>query len=351
MATNRSGRLAVSKKLQFFTGLHSLLSAGIDFTTSFSLIISSEQDPKLKQLLHILYEKVIIGSALWQSMQSSGCFSPLDYGVIRIGEQTGRIDESLEFLSDYYRKRIAQQRMIISSTSHPVVILCTAIIVVIFMMIIIVPMFEQVYSRMGGELPAITRSIISFSKSFPHYVMVLALLTGAGVLFFLFWGHTPKVRSKLASIILWSPLIGKIVKKNEQSRFCRLLYLLIASGVPLLHGLEMLQGIITFHPYQASLSDFCLSLRRGELLHTSMERYPTLYGSKFTTLVRVGEETHRLPQMLERHSEELNSELEYSLKQLGTMLEPVLIFFVGVLVAIILVSMYLPMFKLGGILG
>ena len=82
-----------------------------------------------------------------------------------------------------------------------------------------------------------------------------------------------------------------------------------------------------------------------------MERYPALYDPKFTTLVRVGEETHRLPQMLKRQGDELTSELEYSLKQLGTLLEPLLILFVGVLVAVILISMYLPMFKLGGVMG
>ena len=351
MVMNRSGQLAVSKKLLFFTGLYSLLSAGLDFSTSFSLIISSEQDAKLKQLIRSLYDKVVSGSALWQSMQSSGSFSPLDFGVIRIGEQTGRIDESLQFLSDYYRKRMEQQRMIISSVSYPLIVLCTAVIVIIFMMLVIVPMFEQVYSRMGGELPVITRAIISFSKSFPHYAAAFTSLAGAGALLFLLWGKKPKVRSALAAAILSTPSIGTIIRKNEQAQFCRLLYLLIVSGVPLLHGLEMLQDIITFYPYQASLSDFCQFLRRGELLHTNMERYPTLYDSKFTTLVRVGEETHRLPTMLKRQGDELTSELEYSFKQLGTMLEPVLILFVGILVAAILISMYLPMFRLGGIMG
>ena len=347
---NRRRHLTDSKKQLFFSGLHSLLSSGLDFSTSFSLLISSEQDARLKQLMHTLYEGVVSGLALWQAMQSSRNFSPLDFGVIRIGEQTGRIGESLEFLSDYYHKRMEQQRMIISAVTYPLVILCTAIVVVIFMMLVIVPMFEQVYSRMGGELPAMTQSIISFSRSFPNYAISFSLLVGAGALFFLFWRNRPKVRSVLAAIIMRLPLIGGIVRKNEQARFCRLLYLLIVSGVPLLHGMEMLREIVTFYPYQSSLAYFCQSLCRGELLYVNMERYPNLYESKLTTLVRVGEETHRLPQMLKRQGDELTSELEYRLKQLGTMLEPILILFIGVLVALILISMYLPMFKLGGIM-
>ena len=348
---SKQTQLTAAKKQLFFAGLHSLLSAGLDFSTSFSLLISSEQNEKLKQLIRTLYDGVVSGSALWKTMQASGCFSALDFGVIRIGEQTGRINDALEFLSDYYRKRMEQQRMITSAVSYPLVILCTALVVVTFMVLVIVPMFEQVYSRMGSELPALTQMTISFSKSFPGYMAVFAVLFLGGVCFFLFWGQRPKVRATLASLLIRLPLIGNILRKNEQARFCRLLYLLLVSGVPLLHGLEMLQQIITFYPYQASLEDFCKSLKRGELLYTNMERYSLLYDSKFTTLVRVGEETHRLPQMLKRHGDELTSELEYSLKQLGTMLEPVLILFVGALVAVILVSMYLPMFKLGGIMG
>ena len=154
-----------------------------------------------------------------------------------------------------------------------------------------------------------------------------------------------------ACCLLRLPLIGKILRKNEQAQFCRLLYLLLVSGVPLIRGLEMLLQIITLRPYQASIEDFCRSLKHGELLYTNMERHSWLYEMKFITLVRVGEETHRLPQMLKRQGDELTQELEYSLKQLGTMLEPILILFVGVLVAVVMVSMYLPMFKLGGVIG
>ncbi len=348
---NNTAKLSASKKQLLFAGMQSLLSAGLDFSTSFSLLIESEQNSKLKNLLSSLYQSVLSGSSLWEAMQSSGCFSSLDAGVVRIGEQTGKINEALEFLSDYYRKRMEQQRMVTSAVSYPIVILCTAFVVVTFMVLVIVPMFEQVYSRMGSELPALTRSIISLSKDFPNYILVFVLLAGAVLLFFLLWGKKPEIRMAWACCLLRLPLIGKILRKNEQAQFCRLLYLLLVSGVPLIRGLEMLLQIITLRPYQASIEDFCRSLKHGELLYTNMERHSWLYEMKFITLVRVGEETHRLPQMLKRQGDELTQELEYSLKQLGTMLEPILILFVGVLVAVVMVSMYLPMFKLGGVIG
>lgn len=114
---------------------------------------------------------------------------------------------------------------------------------------------------------------------------------------------------------------------------------------------NMLQDIITFYPYQHSFKIIATGLQRGELFSSNLEKCSKLYSGKLITLLRVGEETNRLPEMLSDQSSTLTKELEYSLKQMGNLLEPLLVFLIGVLVAIILISMYLPMFKLGGIMG
>jgi type IV pilus assembly protein PilC len=113
----------------------------------------------------------------------------------------------------------------------------------------------------------------------------------------------------------------------------------------------MLVDIITFYPYQLSFKSIADALQHGEMFTANLEKYGNLYDKKLTTLLRVGEETNRLPHMLNMQAEEFTKNLEYLLKKLGDMLEPILIIFVGALVAIILISMYLPMFKLGGIMG
>jgi type IV pilus assembly protein PilC len=154
-----------------------------------------------------------------------------------------------------------------------------------------------------------------------------------------------------AAFMLRTPLAGNILRKNHQASFCKLLYLLTVSGVPLLTGIEMLREIITFYSYQQSFTRIADGLRRGRLLSASLEEYPALYDRKLMMLLRVGEETNRLPQMLLRQSDELTSDLERRLKQLGLILEPMLILFVGILVAIVFISMYMPMFKLGGVVG
>ena len=330
-----------ARKEAIFAELHSLLGSGLDFSRSFSLLIEGERDTQTKVLLTGLYRSVVRGEALARAFERSGRFAPLDCGVLRIGEQTGRLDEALAFLADYYRKRIAQRRMISGAVSYPLIILFTAIVVVIFMVLVIVPMFEQVYSRMGGELPAMTRWIISLSRAFPTYLTVAALAGAGSLLWWKAYGGRPCVQRFACGWLLKIPIMGDTLKKSVQARFCRLLGLLASSGVPLLQGIGMLEGIIVFYPYRVSFARIAREL----------ERFAGLYDRRLVTQLRVGEQTGRLPEMLAREGDVLTGELEHRLRSLGNLLEPVLILLVGLLVAVILVAMYLPMFRLGGIMG
>ncbi|MDR1199872.1 MAG: type II secretion system F family protein [Prevotellaceae bacterium] len=340
-----------TKKEILFSELNSLLSSGLDFSHSFELLISGETDRRTKAMLQELYNRVISGYSLWQAVENCGKFSKLDSGVIRIGEQTGRLNDAFGFLTDYYNKKTHQRRLILSAVRYPLIILAVALTVVIFMLSVIVPMFEQVYIRLGGELPSLTQWIISVSKSFPAYIAAFIVITAGVAIPVYIYRHTAKVRSMMANVLLKMPIAGTIIKRSTQAHFCKLLYLLISSGVPLLYSIQMLVDIITFYPYQRSFKSIADALQHGEMFTANLEKYGNLYDKKLTAILRVGEETNRLPHMLDIQSEELTKSLEYSLKKLGDMLEPILIVFVGALVATILISMYLPMFKLGGIIG
>ena len=344
-------KMTDARREVFYAELHALLTAGLDFSHAFALLIEGEREVRMKALLERLYGEVVGGAALWQAMERSGVFRALDCGVVRIGEQTGRLPDTLDFLRDYYRKRAAQRRMVSSAVSYPLVILCTAVAVVAFMLAVIVPMFEQVYSRMGGELPAMTRRIISLSRAFPTCLTVAALAGAGTLLWWKIYGDRPSVQRFVCGWLLRIPIVGDTLKKSVQARFCRLLGLLASSGVPLLQGIGMLEGIIVFYPYRISFARIVRELERGACLSEALERFADLYDRRLVTLLRVGEQTGRLSEMLAREGDVLTAELEHRLRLLGNLLEPVLILLVGLLVAVILVAMHLPMFRLGGIMG
>lgn len=335
------------KKYLLFSQLHSLLSSGLNFSHSFDLLIKGEHKKKETRLLKDIYNKVLIGNEFWKSLEMTGAFTELDCGVIRIGEETGKIDQSLMFLSDYYQKKNEQKRMLTSALSYPLIIIVTAFLVLFFMITVVVPMFEQVYSRMGGNLPEITRFIIGLSSHFPLFFILTGSIMLFGITINIIYGKAEWYQQFTSKLLLQIPFIGKLISKHYQAQFCKLLYLLVSSDVPLLRSLMMLESIIRFYPYRKSFFEIAAGLRKGTSFWENMERYPNIYDYKLITLLRVGEETNSLGNMLSQQSKDITSELEHELKQLGNILEPILILGVGIIVAVVLIAMYMPMFQLG----
>lgn len=344
-------KLSDNKKEMLFSELYSLLSAGLDFSRSFEMLIEVEKEDKDIRMLKTLYSTVVKGSGLCSAMQQSGAFSPLDYGVIKIGEETGRLCETLSFLCGYYKKKDERIKMVRGAVSYPAIILVTAITVVTFMIMVIVPMFEQVYARMGGELPAITQFIIRISEKFPLFIIVVILMfLTIGIWVYTTW-NSEQTKKLISDILLEIPFVNDAIKKNTLVAICKLLALLLASGVPLMAGIMLLEEVIEFYPYRKSFGQIARDLEKGEPLFASLAKYPRLYSKKFIALLKVGEESNSLCNMLQKQGNELTSDLEYRLKFIGNLIEPVLILLVGAAVALILVSMYLPMFKLSGIMA
>lgn len=343
--------LSDARREMFYAELHALLTAGLDFSAAFRLLIEGEGDRRIRLLLEELYTAVVQGLTLAEAMRRSGAFRPLECGAVRIGDETGRLAQTLGFLRDYHRKRAAQRRMVSSAVSYPIVILAVAAVVVAFMLAVVVPMFEEVYARMGGELPALTRSIIALSKAFPACAAAAAATVGGTGLLYRANRRRDEVQRWRAAILLRLPVAGPIIRKSMQAHCCKLLDMLCAAGVPLLTGIGMLRDVIEFHPYRESFGRIARLLERGDAFAAALARFPALYDPKLIALVRVGEETNRLPEMLRRQGDALTDELEHAIRRMGALLEPVLILLVGILVAVILIAMYMPMFSLGGIMG
>ncbi|MDR0938380.1 MAG: type II secretion system F family protein [Mediterranea sp.] len=347
----KKSKIGDKKKYLLFSQLYSLLTAGLSFSRSFELLIKQEEKSKEAEALRQTYGQILDGREFWRALEASGAFTNLDTGVVRIGEETGKLDQSLQFLSDYYRKRNEQRNMVVGSLSYPLVIVITAVLVLFFMLTVVIPMFEQVYSRMGGELPAMTRFMIRLSERFPTLCVVFAVVGIALVGVKLWWGNTEAYRRFTARLLLRVPFVGSLLRSHYQAQFCKLLYLLVSSDVPLLQSFEMLRGIIRFYPYERSFHVIIDGLTHGDSLSDNMDKFRDIYGGKLTALVRVGEETNCLPRMFANLSDDITQELEHRLKRLGSVLEPVLIIAIGGIVAFVLISMYLPMFQLGQIIN
>ena len=342
----KSNKLTDKKKRLLFSQLQVLLKAGLSFTSSFSLIIEGATGYEAG-VYRRMFDRVIAGASLWATLEEEQDFSRLDYGVIRIGEESGKLIDALGFLTDYYEKKENQRRTLVSALSYPVITLGVATVVLVFMMLVVIPMFEQVYARMGGELPAMTRMMIAISNKMPLFFLVVVILAGIGYVVKRVYGDTDFFQKMTTSFLLRLPYAGNLICLLQVSRLSRLLYLLISSNVPILQSLRLISDIIRFYPVRRSLLDTCDIVEHGGLLHTGFSAYPSIYSRKFTVLLRVGEETNSLGTMLKTLSDDMSAELDYEIRQVNNILEPALILFIGIIVAFVLVSMYLPMFKMG----
>lgn len=335
-------------KRTFFSQLQTLIRSGLSFSRAFELIIEGAKT-KEKALYVRIFDEVVSGKELWRSLEADKAFTELDRSVVRIGEETGRLVDALEFLTDYYQKREEQKRMVTSALSYPIITFSIAVIVLVFMLLVVVPMFEQVYARMGGELPAITRQIIGMSESAPAVlgIMVLLGLSMYGVRHM--FGSSDKYQSITSGIVMRLPLVSGLIRKYQVSRFSRIMHLLVSSDVPILQALYLMRGIITFYPYRQSIEEVCRMIEKGQTLTGCMDKYENLYGKRFLVLLKVGEETNSIEQMLLTQANDTNAELEHEIKQLNNIVEPFLILAIGIIVAFVLIAMYMPMFKLGTI--
>ena len=333
-------------KITFFSQLQTLIRSGLSFSRAFELIIEGAKT-KEKALYVRIFDEVVSGKELWRSLEADKDFTELDRSVVRIGEETGRLVDALAFLTDYYQKREEQKRMVTSALSYPIITLSIAVIVLVFMLLVVVPMFEQVYARMGGELPAITRQIIGMSESAPAVlgIMVLLGLSMYGVRHM--FGSSDKYQSITSGIVMRLPLVSGLIRKYQVSRFSRIMHLLVSSDIPILQALYLMRGIITFYPYRQSIEEVCRMIEKGQTLTGGMDKYENLYGKRFLVLLKVGEETNSIEQMLLTQANNTNAELEHEIKQLNNIVEPFLILAIGIIVAFVLIAMYMPMFKMG----
>ena len=339
-------KLSDQKKRLFYSQLRELLHAGLSFTSSFSILVDGT-DGNEREVYQALFDEVVSGHSLWEAMKSRKEYGELDYGVVRVGEESGNLMESLSFLADYYERKESQRRTLVSALSYPVIIMLVAMVVMTFMLLVVVPMFEQVYARMGGELPSLTRWVIRFGDSFPTIIVFLSIMVAIMGSIYHFYRDSQWLQVLWARVVLAMPVLGTLVRKMQLSRFCRILNLLVRAEVPLLQAISLVGDIMTLYPFKESLMEVSRQVKEGSSMSSVLSGYPGLYDKKFLALVKVGEETNTLDSILTSLSDDYTEELNYQIKQLNNLLEPALIIMIGSVVAFVLISMYLPMFKLG----
>ena len=338
-------KLPFKKKEQIFSGLSIMLNAGMELSPAISILLSENNDRQIKAFLTELNKNLISGIQFSDTINSTGYFSDYEVYSVKVGEESGRLGQVFDELNKYYNRKIEQRRKMISSFSYPVLVIFTAILVVVFMLNFIVPMFYDVFQRFGSDLPAITNFTIKLSEITSKYFLLFIVLLAAFVVSVLIYRDKIWFQKSYSWVVLKIPLFGKLLLNNYKAQLCQFSSLMLKSGIPLTNTINMLQNVITFYPVHTALKDVEMDLIRGETVYDSFRKH-SCFDARFTALIKVGEEVNKLDEIFERMQTIYSEEFKHNSTVISQLMEPILIFTVGIFVAFILISMYLPIFKL-----
>jgi type II secretory pathway component PulF len=338
------------KKQAFYQELAVLLKAGITFKEGLTLIVESLKKKADKELIQSILNDVVNGKPFSEALMVSKSFSEYEYYSIQIGEETGTTAQVCQELGVFYERKNEQKRIIIAALTYPSIVLTTALVVVVFMLSYVVPMFEGIFRQNHMELPMLTKLIVKLSAIVKTYgVYGLVLLAGL-----IFTGRifkdNPRYRNLSHNFILKVPILGTFIAKVYLAQFTQAVALLTTAKVPLLNSIQMVKKMIRFVPLQEALEKVENSILKGNSLSVSLKENP-LFDNRIISLVKVAEETNQTEYVFKQLSEQYNQEVVQQSKIMTTVLEPLIILFVGVLVAVLLVAMYLPMFQLSSAIG
>lgn len=340
------GTLRLADVASLTRNLAMLVGAGLPLLQALDALAEQTDDPRIRDVVRQIGQDIEEGSSLSGALgRHSTAFSPLYVGIISGGETSGRLDDALARLATYLERELEFRRKIRDSLTYPGVVLSLALVVMTVFLLYIIPVFDKVYRSHGVLLPLPTRMLIATSIGLRRYLPFIVLASGAFLV--------PAVRRKLGTslrnavqvTVLRIPYANALVQILVASRFTQAMGAMLRSGVPMLPALEVAGRAVGTPGFAAATNAISADISRGRPLSDAM-RETNQFPMMIVRMVAIGEQSGQLDVMLERAGVVLDREVDHRMSRFLTLLEPVLILFVGVLVGFILLCLYLPMFGL-----
>ncbi len=345
----RGGRSIKQKDIAVFTRqLSTMMRAGVPLIQAFDIVARGSTNPKMTKLLIDIREDVETGTSLSAAFRKHPLyFDALYCNLVEAGEAAGILETLLDRLATYQEKTMAIKNKIRSALVYPVAVLVVAFVVLTVIMIFVIPAFEDVFKSFGADLPAPTLFVIAMSKFFVSYWWAIFGIIGGGVYFFMeSWKRSVKMQKVMDRMLLRVPVFGDLVNKSSVARWTRTLSTMFAAGVPLVEALDSVGGAAGNAVFAEATEAIQRDVTTGSSLSASMQTtgvFPTMV----LQMCAIGEESGALDQMLGKAAEFYEDEVDEAVKGLSSLMEPFIIVILGVLIGGIVVSMYLPIFKLG----
>ncbi len=342
-----SGKKFKAKELSLICSQFAIiLKAGLPLVRTVELVGNQASDKNLKALLNEVAKDVSAGHSLGDSFAERGKTLPVTFvETVRAGEKSGNLESSFDRLAVYFKKTAATAAKVKGAMTYPAVIVVVAIIAVVIVNVVAVPMFEDTFADLGGELPVPTKILIGVSAFMRNYAIVLLGSIAALVLAFKFWSGSDKGSKQLATLLLNIPLLGRINTMNAASQFASTIVTMMMAGLPLTEAIVITGKVITNKVISIAVQELAVGIEAGRRLGDcirEVEYFPDL----LKEMTAVGEETGSIESTLSVTADYFDEEANNAVDAMMSMIEPILIVVIAVFVCFVLLSIYLPMFSM-----
>ena len=347
-----SGGAAIKQRdIAIFTRqLATMMKAGVPLLQAFDIVARGSSNPRMTKLLTEIRSDVETGTSLSTAFRKHPMhFDALYCNLVEAGEAGGILEALLDRLALYQEKTMAIKQKIKSALMYPIAVIVVAFVVLTVIMLFVIPAFEEVFKSFGAELPAPTLVVIAMSKFFVNWWWaIFGILFGGGYFFLQAWKRSENMQATMDRLLLRMPVFGDLVTKSVIARWTRTLSTMFAAGVPLVEALDSVGGASGNAVYQKDTEQIQKDVATGSALTTAMTSV-NVFPTMVLQMAAIGEESGSLDHMLGKAAEFYESEVDEMVKGISSLMEPFIITILGTMIGGIVVSMYLPIFKIGSV--
>jgi type IV pilus assembly protein PilC len=342
----RRRRIKLEQFLVFNQQFVTLVKAGLPIPTALELLMARQRHPQVRAILENIHRRVKGGELLSEAVEAQGVFPKIYTTTLLAGEKSGNLEEVLNRYIAFQRMAFSARKKLLTSLVYPALLVVMVLVMLSFLVTYVVPQFAKLFEQLRAQLPPLTVFMLSLGeaaqKYFPAFVLALAI----AALVVWRWRHSESGREQLDRLRLALPVLGPIWLKYQVAIFARMMSTLLAGGLPLVPALETAGASMESRALAHGILEAAQKVREGGALARSLEQVPR-FPELAVEMIAVGESTGSLPAMLTSVSEFYEEDVQTALTAAMSLIEPILLVFMGLVVGFVLVSLYMPIFTLG----
>lgn len=345
-----SNPISLEDILIFNQQMQTAYSVGLSLLDALNLIHKQTHNPRLKSVITSIIADVTEGKALNEALQRHpAIFDNIYVNAIKAGESSGKLDEILTMLAAFTEQQIENQAKIKAATFYPKIVFGAIGIVILTVIYFVIPRIKEFYGKFGGELPLITRIVMGGSEFMINYWFIPAAIVGLGIYLWKRYVSTPKGRMAWARLQLKLPIFGEILQQQDVFLFSAVMELLIRAGISIIESFQVVRNSMSNEAMRLEIDKFIVHVQEGKSITDAFQN-STLFPPMVGNLISVGEESGKLDVVLKKIAHHYKGQLDYKLNNLSKAVEPLLLGVIFVVVLVLTLSIFLPIWKMSRLL-